>query len=57
MIGVQGDCKIFKSLIKDHLPSINNKFLELRFDPIYFCLNWFVCLFTDKLSQSVRILP
>lgn len=53
MIGVQSDVQIFKTLIKDHLPQIDKKFQELRFDPVYFCLNWFVCLFTDKLSENV----
>ena len=53
MIGVQADVKIFKKLVEVFLPDIAWKFRELQFDPIFFSLNWFVCLFTDKLQEEV----
>ena len=54
MIGVQADVKIFNKLLHYFLPEVKRKFDSLSFDPIFFSLNWFVCLFTDKLKEEVN---
>ncbi|CDW84002.1 tbc1 domain family member 2b [Stylonychia lemnae] len=60
-IGVEAESWIYKQLIKEQLPHIHQKFEELirdysDFDPRYLFLNWFVCLFSDKLSEDVNYL-
>jgi hypothetical protein len=53
MVGVQVDVKIFKTVLKKALPDVNKKFNDLNFDSMFFSLNWFVCLFSDKLVENV----
>ena len=55
MAGVHTDTKLFSFYIKQYLPLISEKFESLNFDPMFFSVNWFVCLFTDKLDENVRI--
>ncbi|CDW77765.1 gtpase-activating protein [Stylonychia lemnae] len=52
-IGVQTDVIIFKDMIKSSLPVIHAKFQELGIDSMFFSLNWFICLYTDKLNEIV----
>jgi hypothetical protein len=28
---------------------------KLMFDPMFFALNWYICLFTDKLPEKISI--
>jgi hypothetical protein len=56
MIGVATEAKIFSALIQEYLPQINKQFRLFRFDSKFFSLNWFICLFTDKLTENVLFL-
>jgi Rab-GTPase-TBC domain len=53
LIGVQVDVCVFQDLIKIKLPKVHEHMRKLMFDPIFFSLNWFICLFTDKLPEKV----
>ena len=55
MVGVQSDAKIFHDLIRECLPMIHYHFTQLHFDPMFFSLNWFICLFCDKLPEKVLL--
>jgi hypothetical protein len=55
MIGIQVDVKVFKNFIAVYLPEIDKKFKSLNYDPLFFSLTWFVCLYTDKLKENVNI--
>lgn len=39
----------------DRLPQIAEHLKKLMFDPMFFSLNWFICLYTDKLSERVSL--
>lgn len=39
--------------MKIKLPRIYEHMKKLMYDPMFFCLNWFICLFTDKLNLKV----
>eukprot|EP00347_Sterkiella_histriomuscorum_P001837 403370488 len=55
LIGVQTETKIFKQFVKEYLPQIDEKFQEFNFDTMLFTLNWFICIFSDKLSENVSL--
>ena len=35
------------------LPEIDAKFKSLGYDSLFFSLNWFVCLYTERFCQNV----
>jgi Rab-GTPase-TBC domain len=46
MMGVSADVKYFgEVLLEEYLPDVHQKFRELNFNPSFFSLNWFTCLF------------
>jgi hypothetical protein len=55
MIGVQIDVRVFSWCIKEYLPKLWAHFNRYQFDPMFFSLNWFICLFCDKLDQNVAL--
>ena len=55
LIGVQVDVKVFGDLIVERLPKLGEHLKTLCFDTMFFSLNWFICLFTDKLEEKVSM--
>ena len=53
-MGVRADIKFFdEELLPHYLPEVHAKFKEHNFNPTFFSLNWFTCLFQDKLADAV----
>jgi len=55
MIGIQIDVKVLKILISVCLPEVEKKFQSLGYDAMFFALNWFVCLYTEKFKENVAV--
>jgi len=53
MIGVQVDVKVFNQLLNTAHPKIANHFRKVNFESMFFSLNWFICLFCEKLDEKV----
>jgi hypothetical protein len=53
MIGILAETHLLKDHIRESLPKIHTKLQELNFDSMFFSVNWFVCLFSDKLAENV----
>jgi Rab-GTPase-TBC domain len=49
------DVKVFQELMKERLPRVSEHLQRFCFDPMFFSLNWFICLFTDKLDEKVSL--
>jgi hypothetical protein len=55
LVGVQVDVRVFQDLIADRLKPISDKFKSLLCDTMFFSLNWFICLYTDKLPEHISV--
>lgn len=49
MLGVVCDQRILAECIRQHLPNIAKKFVEVGIDPSLFSIEWFVCMFTSSM--------
>lgn len=47
--------RVFSELLNELLPQIANHLKKFSFDSMFFSLNWFICLYTDKLDEKVSI--
>lgn len=41
--------------MQERLPRVADHLKKLLFDPMFFSLNWFICLYTDKLNENVSL--
>lgn len=56
LLGVNSDCHFLsEELIKIILPEIYRHFKKLKYHVHHFALNWFLCLFQDKLSDRLSL--
>ncbi|KAL4464473.1 hypothetical protein ABPG72_021166 [Tetrahymena utriculariae] len=53
MIGLIADQNIFKNLLQVHNPKVFKKFQEIKIDVNIFTTSWFICLYTNSLSQQL----
>jgi hypothetical protein len=52
MVGVRVEVKVFDKLIEHYLPKVYRHLLRYQFETLFFSLNWFICLFCDKLDEK-----
>ena len=55
MAGVLIDQEVFYEFFKTKLPKLHKHFNRLEFDPKLVIFQWFVCLFSSFLHQSVSL--
>lgn len=55
LIGVQVEVKVFSWCVKEYLPKLWAHFQNYSFEPMFFSLNWFICLFCDKLEAKMSL--
>ncbi len=54
MLGVLIDQKVFRGLVKTKLRGLSSHLKKLNLNPSVVTLQWFICLFSNKLHPEVR---